>query len=167
MSWALYKLYTLLPCYGRVSAQLFGKTVAHYRDYYHWSSMLLNIGEWERGQARPEGFLDMYYLPVRIGRRRQCQLDTLPPTCSNLFHSVIVSNTLSYRCFLVNNLCIPLNPVAYICPLFLQHFNIYSAFSDHLRVLGHLKAWWGWESRTASLVWAEVWRSFSCSIWLE
>lgn len=96
---------------------------------------------------------------VRIGRRRQCQLDTLPPICSNLFHFVIISDTLSHRSFLFNSLfLLSPNPIANCLCL---HFNFYSAFSGtiHLRVLGiYVKP--GEGERSPFLAWVEVEHSF-------
>lgn len=97
--------HTLLPYYGMYQlnflVRLWLVTVTATTDLsYSW---ILESG---RGQGRPEVCLGVYCYGQDW--ERDMMSDTLPPTWSNLFHFVIISDTLSYRSFFVNNLFIPL-----------------------------------------------------------
>lgn len=85
--------YTLLPCCSLVSAQLFDKTVARYTNCSHWPSMLLlRILENEREAKQDRKYFWVFIAMVRVGRRKQCQLD-IPTMCSHLFGFVIIPNS--------------------------------------------------------------------------
>nr|XP_025736635.1 protein FRA10AC1 isoform X2 [Callorhinus ursinus] len=68
--------YIILPYYGYVSSQLFGKTVARYTNCYYWPSILL-LGILENGREAKQDLkcFWVFITIVRIKRRRQWEND--------------------------------------------------------------------------------------------